>query len=68
MTFVPFKGLKCLSPELSKAPVTKHSEGQVKKKKMLFLLENFKVLHNGLGFPKWKAKFVQNSFSLEIHG
>lgn len=59
LTFVPIKGLKCLSPELSKAPVTKHSEGQ-EKKKMLFLLENFEVLHNGLSFPKWKAKLVQN--------
>lgn len=66
MTFVPVGGLKCLSPALSKAPVTKHSEFQGGGKEPLFLLETFEVLDNGLDFPKWKAKLVHNLFSLEI--
>lgn len=67
MTFVPVGGLKCLSPELSKALVTKHSEFQEEKKNDAFSLGELLSSPPWLRFSKMESKAcIKSIFTRDI--
>lgn len=54
-------GLKCLSPELSKAPITKHSKIPKKKKNDAFPLRELLSSPQWLRFSKMESKACTKS-------
>lgn len=64
LDFVPgggVGGLKCLSPELSKAPITKHSKVPKKKKNDAFPLRELLSSPQWLRFSKMESKACTKS-------